>query len=88
MFELLFKYPSIMFHKGEFVFGRGWPVWLLVALCTAAAAYVAVVAFRARGRTAEPPPQVSVHRWLRPLVLGALSWATLAVLLLMLCSPP
>ncbi len=87
MFELLFKYPSIMFHKGEFVFGRGWPVWLLVALCTAAAAYVAVVAFRARGRTAEPPPQVSVHRWLRPLVLGALSWATLAVLLLMLWQP-
>lgn len=86
MFELLFKYPAIMFNKGEFVFGRAWPLWLLIALSASAAAYVVFVALRARGR-AETPPQSTASRWLRPLVLGALSWSTLAVLLLMLWQP-
>ncbi len=86
MFELLFKYPAIMFHKGEFVFGRAWPVWLLIALCASAAAYVALVAVRAGGRSVLPP-RAPVAGWLRPLALGVLSWATLAVLLLMLWQP-
>jgi uncharacterized membrane protein len=30
MFELLFKYPVSVFHKGHFVFLSAWPVWLLV----------------------------------------------------------
>ncbi len=86
MFELLFKYPAIMFHKGEFVFGRAWPLWLLIALCASAAAYVVFVASRARGRGETPPPSTA-SRWLRPLALGALSWSTLAALLLMLWQP-
>ena len=31
MFELLFKYPASLFHKGKFVLLTPWPVWLLVA---------------------------------------------------------
>jgi len=29
MFELLFKYPASIFHKGQFVFLTPWPVWLM-----------------------------------------------------------
>ena len=29
MFELLFKYPASIFHKGQFVFLTPWPVWAL-----------------------------------------------------------
>jgi len=29
MFELLFKYPSSLYHKGQFVFLTPWPLWLL-----------------------------------------------------------
>ena len=29
MFELLFKYPVSLFHKGQFVFLTPWPLWLL-----------------------------------------------------------
>src|SRR4051794_35109137 len=37
MFELLFKYPASLFHKGQFVFLTPWPVWLLVIASLAAA---------------------------------------------------
>ena len=37
MFELLFKYPDVIFRKGEFVLLGPWPGWLL-ALAVAAAA--------------------------------------------------
>jgi uncharacterized membrane protein len=36
MFELLFKYPLSIFHKGKFVLLTPWPLWLL-ALCIIAA---------------------------------------------------
>src|ERR1035438_6063421 len=29
MFEILFKYPISIFHKGKFVFLTPWPVWLM-----------------------------------------------------------
>src|SRR3954447_22260150 len=29
MFEILFKYPASIFHKGQFVFLTPWPLWLL-----------------------------------------------------------
>ena len=29
MFELLFKYPASIFHKGQFVLLTPWPVWIL-----------------------------------------------------------
>jgi len=39
MFELLFKYPASLFHKGQFVFLTPWPVWLLaiaILICAGA----------------------------------------------------
>src|SRR5580658_6105636 len=38
MFELLFKYPASLFHKGQFVFLTPWPLWLLAVAILAAAA--------------------------------------------------
>src|SRR5215468_2984949 len=38
MFELLFKYPASIFHKGQFVFLTPWPVWVLAISILAAAA--------------------------------------------------
>lgn len=29
MFEILFKYPASIFHKGQFVFLTPWPLWLM-----------------------------------------------------------
>jgi uncharacterized membrane protein len=37
MFELLFKYPASLFHKGQFVLLAPWPVWGLLACVLAAA---------------------------------------------------
>ena len=37
MFELLFKYPASIFHKGQFVFLTPWPVWVLAIAILAAA---------------------------------------------------
>ncbi len=38
MFELLFKYPASLFHKGKFVLLTPWPVWLLFLAIIAAGA--------------------------------------------------
>jgi uncharacterized membrane protein len=37
MFEMLFKYPASIFHKGHFVFLTPWPLWLLALAIVAAA---------------------------------------------------
>lgn len=37
MFEVLFKYPTGIFHKGDFAFLAPWPLWLLGAAILAAA---------------------------------------------------
>jgi uncharacterized membrane protein len=37
MFEILFKYPASLFHKGQFVFLTPWPLWLLAAAILVAA---------------------------------------------------
>ena len=37
MFEILFKYPASIFHKGHFVFLTPWPLWLLALAILAAA---------------------------------------------------
>ncbi|HTS64942.1 MAG TPA: hypothetical protein VMH28_23120 [Candidatus Acidoferrales bacterium] len=37
MFEILFKYPASLFHKGQFVLLTPWPVWVLVLGIVAAA---------------------------------------------------
>src|SRR5690242_17811299 len=38
MFEILFKYPASLFHKGQFVLLTPWPVWVMVIGILAAAA--------------------------------------------------
>jgi uncharacterized membrane protein len=38
MFEILFKYPASLFHKGQFVLLTPWPVWVLVIGIVVAAA--------------------------------------------------
>jgi uncharacterized membrane protein len=39
MFEILFKYPASLFHKGQFVLLTPWPVWaLVIGILLAAAA--------------------------------------------------
>jgi uncharacterized membrane protein len=38
MFEILFKYPASLFHKGQFVLLTPWPVWVMVIGMLAAAA--------------------------------------------------
>ena len=42
MFELLFKYPSAVFLRGELVLRSPWPRWLLLAAIAAAAAGLAL----------------------------------------------
>src|SRR5499427_5023975 len=37
MFEILFKYPLSLFHKGQFVLLTPWPVWVMVIGMLAAA---------------------------------------------------
>jgi uncharacterized membrane protein len=37
MFELLFKYPASLFHKGKFVLLTPWPLWLLAIAIVVAA---------------------------------------------------
>ena len=37
MFEILFKYPASIFHKGHFVLLTPWPLWLLAIGILAAA---------------------------------------------------
>jgi len=86
MFELLFKYPAVTFTKGEFVFGRGWPLWLLAALAFAAALYAAAAAVRARSRWAVRQEE-SGSSWRRPVALSLLNWSVLAIALLLLWQP-
>ncbi len=77
MFKLLFKYPSTVFSKGQLVFLAAWPVWTLGILVIAAAAFVAWLLWRKRGKTALP----------RTAALWSLETALLVLLLLLLWHP-
>jgi uncharacterized membrane protein len=78
MFTFFFKYPWAAYQRGTLVLERGWPVWVLAALCVlGAAAFAAVLARRRRagipmGRTA---------------VLWLLQTLSLLVLLVLLWQP-
>src|SRR5690242_11007982 len=37
MFELFFKYPVSLFHRGQFVLLAPWPLWVLLAAILGAA---------------------------------------------------
>src|SRR5690606_8532381 len=77
LFELLFKYSEETFERSELIFASGWPTWLLVVLCVAAAAVVGVVI--ARRRAGLP--------WGKAATIGALQWAMLALLFVLAWRP-
>jgi uncharacterized membrane protein len=81
MFEFLFKYPPAVFARGHFVFLGSWPVWVLLLLIIAAAALLAFVFWRNRGRLA---PSLTLRR---RATLWTLQVAFVALLLLLLWQP-
>lgn len=81
MFQLLFKYPRLVFSRGEFVLLSGWPKWLFGLLLVATAFTLAGV-IRARLPQAAP----SVRNW-RAAVIWALQTCLAALLLLLLWQP-
>src|SRR5215469_527366 len=81
MFELLFKYPSAVFRKGQFVLLAKWPAWLLVVVTGAAAVGLALL-IRWRLQNAAP----EVRNWRAWTVWGMQS-AFLALVLFLLWQP-
>jgi uncharacterized membrane protein len=81
MFELLFKYPSAVFSKGELALLGSWPRWALIALILAAAA---ALAWRLRSRLSEAAP--NLRTW-RIAVIWLLQSSLVALLLLLLWQP-
>src|SRR5258708_29077810 len=77
MFELLFKYPASLFHKGQFVFLTPWPLWILaIAILGAAAALFWNVR-----------RQHSLFTGLRPVVIWVLESCLVALVLFLLWHP-
>ena len=81
MFELLFKYPSAVFRKGQFVLLGKWPAWLLVVVTGAAVVGLALL-IRWRLQNAAP----EVRNWRAWAVWGMQS-AFLALVLFLLWQP-
>jgi len=81
MFELLFKYPSAVFRKGQFVLLGKWPAWLLVVVSGAAVVGLALL-IRWRLQNAAP----EVRNWRAWAVWGMQS-AFLALVLFLLWQP-
>ena len=81
MFEFLFKYPSSLFAKGNFVLLGGWPVWLLIAAVAAAAVAVGWPLWQRRERVA---PSV---RGPKSLIVWLLQLALIGLILLLLWQP-
>src|ERR1035437_9712794 len=77
MFELLFKYPGVIFRKGQLVLLAPWPAWLLAAAVIAAAALLYWHVRRHRGALSG----------FRPAVVWLLETAMVALLLLLLWRP-
>src|SRR5689334_11351965 len=77
MFELLFKYPTSMFHKGQFVFLTPWPVWALGIAILVAAAGLFWHVHRNRG----------MLNGLRPAAIWVLQTFLVALILFLLWHP-
>jgi hypothetical protein len=77
MFEILFKYPLSIFHKGTFVFLTPWPLWLMAMGILAAAGLLFWQVRRSHG----------VLSGLRPMVIWILETCMVALILLLLWHP-
>jgi uncharacterized membrane protein len=77
MFELLFKYPASLFHKGRFVLLTPWPVWLMGIAILAAAGLLYWHIRRNHG----------LLTGLRPLAIWLLETSLVALILFLLWHP-
>ena len=77
MFELLFKYPAGIFHKGQFVLLTPWPLWLLAAAVVCGAGLLYWHVRRNHGMLSGA----------RPLGIWLLESAMLALILFVLWHP-
>ncbi|MDE3159465.1 MAG: hypothetical protein KGM92_11915 [Acidobacteriota bacterium] len=77
MFELLFKYPASIFHKGHFVLLTPWPLWLLGVGILAAAGLLFWHIRRNHGMLSGA----------RPIAIWLLETALIALLLFLLWHP-
>jgi len=81
MVQWLFKYPSAVFAKGEFVLLGSWPKWLLGLLLLATAAGLALLI-----RLHLPRSAPSLRSW-RAGVVWLLQFSLVALLLILLWQP-
>jgi uncharacterized membrane protein len=77
MFEILFKYPIGIFHKGKFVFLTPWPLWFLAVGIVVAAALLYWHVRRNHGMLSG----------LRPIVIWVLETSMVALILFLLWHP-
>ncbi len=77
MFELLFKYPASLFHKGQLVLLTPWPLWLLGVAILAAAALMFWHVRRNHGMLSG----------LRPMAIWLLETGMIALILFLLWHP-
>jgi uncharacterized membrane protein len=77
MFEILFKYPLSIFHKGHFVFLTPWPLWLLALAILAAAGLLFWHVRRHHGMLSG----------MRPVVIWLLETGLVALILFLLWHP-
>jgi uncharacterized membrane protein len=77
MFELLFKYPAVIFHKGRFVLLTPWPLWLLAAAALCGAALLFWHVRRSHGMLSGA----------RPVAIWLLESGMLALILFLLWHP-
>ena len=70
MFEFFFNYPVSVFRKGDFVFGSGWPVWLLLLLVVAAGA---ALFWNMRNSTSALSPRRSFALWALQAAMAAVA---------------
>src|SRR5438132_8036338 len=77
MFELLFKYPASLFHKGQFVLLTPWPLWLLAIAVLVAAAILFVHVRRNHG----------MLNGARPIAIWLLQTFLIALILFLLWHP-
>ena len=81
MFQFFFKYPRLVFSRGEFVLLSGWPKWLLVLLLLMTTGALAGLI-----RTRLPQAAPSVRNW-RAGVIWLLQSCLAALLLILLWQP-